>query len=306
MINFEGFSDENLSKLVEAAIVIKQNPKNYLKALEAKSLAMIFQKTSTRTRIAFEVAMTQLGGHSLYIDWRTTNFTLADIRDEIRYVSRNVDCIMARLLNNTDLAKMAEASKVPVINGCDDKYHPSQALADLITMKEKKGTLKGAKLLYIGVHNNVCNSLIEGCTRTGVEITTVTPIINEPAIDQKLEKAAKETGLWKTTLNAKKAVEDADFIYTDTWIDMEFFTDPKFKAEKEKRIKIMMPYQINEELLQGSNALIMHDMPIHRGFEIRESLVEDSKSIIFEQSENRLYAAKAILLELVNNSGKLS
>ena len=261
---------------------------------------MIFQKTSTRTRVAFEVAATQLGGHGLFIDWRTTNFTLADISDEIRYLSRNVDCIMARLLYNSDLMKMANASRVPVINGCDEKYHPSQALADLITIKEKKGTLKGAKLVYIGVHNNVCNSLIEGCTKTGVKLTTVTPIFNEAASDDELLAEAKKTGLWQSTLDAKKAVKDADFVYTDTWIDMEFFTDPKFAAEKEKRIKLMMPYQINAELLKGSNAYIMHDMPIHRGYEISAEAIENPKSVIYEQAENRLYAAKAILLKLMS------
>ena len=141
---------------------------------------------------------------------------------------------MARLLCDTDLLKMAKASRVPVINGCDEKYHPSQALADLITIKEKKGTLKDVKLVYIGVHNNVCNSLIEGCTKTGVEITTVTPIFNEAARDEEVLTEANKTGLWKSTSDAKKAVKDADFVYTDTWIDMEFFTDPKFEAEKEK------------------------------------------------------------------------
>ena len=302
MINFKDFSGQQLLKLVDDAIENKHNPRKYFKTLEAKSLAMVFQKTSTRTRVAFEVAMTQLGGHSLYIDWRTTNFTLADIRDETRYLSRNVDCIMARLLKNTDLLKMTEASQVPVINGCDDMYHPSEALGDLVTVKEKKGTLKGAKLVYIGIHNNVCNSLIEACTKTGVKITTVTPIVNENAVDKEMMRKAKLTGLWTTSLNAEEAVKTADFVYTDTWIDMEFFTDPKFAAEKERRTKLMMHYQINKQLMHGSNAFIMHDMPIHRGFEISEDMIDDPKSIIFEQSENRLYSAKAILLELMKST----
>jgi ornithine carbamoyltransferase len=206
---------------------------------------------------------------------------------------------MARLLRNSDLQVMAKASRVPVINGCDEKYHPSQAVADLMTMKEKKGTLKGAKLVYIGIHNNVCNSLIEGCTKTGVKITTVTPIFNEPSRDEELLENARKTGLWETTLNVKKAVEDADFVYTDTWVDMEFFLDPKFAAEKEKRVKLMMPYQINRELLKKSDAYIMHDMPIHRGYEISADAIESPKSVIYEQSENRLYSAKAIILKLL-------
>jgi len=285
--------------MIDKGIEIKHNPEKYRTALDGKSLALIFQKTSTRTRVSFEVAMTQLGGHALFIDWRTTNFALANITDEVKYLSRNVDGIMARLVKNSDLQKMADASRVPVINGCDEKYHPSQAIADLITVKEKAGKLKGTKLVYVGVHNNVCNSLIEGCTKTGVKITTVTPIFNEPTRDMELMENAKKTGLWKTTLDVKEAVKDADFVYTDTWVDMEFFTDPKYAAEKEKRIKLMMPYQINRELLKNSDAFVMHDMPIHRGYEITAEAIENPKSVIYEQAENRLYSAKVILSKLM-------
>jgi ornithine carbamoyltransferase len=300
LINFKELSSQELTSIVDLGIELKHNPAKFSKAFEGKSSALIFQKTSTRTRVAFEVAATQLGGHGLFIDWRTTNFALADISDEIRYLSRNVDCIMARLLCDTDLLKMANASRVPVINGCDEKYHPSQALADLITIKEKKGTLKGAKLVYIGVHNNVTNSLIEGCTKTGVKLTTVTPLFNEAARDDELLAEAKKTGLWQSTLDTKKAVKDADFVYTDTWIDMEFFTDQKFAQEKEKRIEIMMPYQINAQLLKGSDPYIMHDMPIHRGYEISAESIESPKSVIYDQAENRLYSAKAIMLKLMS------
>ena len=299
LINFKELSSQQLMKIIDKAIEAKLNPEKYRTALNGKSLAMIFQKTSTRTRVSFEVAMTQLGGHALYIDWRTTNFALADVSDETRYLSRNVDCIMARLMKNADLQVMAEASRVPVINGCDEKYHPSQAIADLMTIKEKKGTLRGVKLVYIGTHNNVCNSLIEGCTKTGVKITTVTPIFNEPSRDEELLENARKTGLYEATLDVKKAVKDADFVYTDTWVDMEFFLDPKYAEEKEKRIKLMMPYQINKELLKESSAYVMHDMPIHRGYEISPDMIEDPKSIIYEQSENKLYSAKAILLKLL-------
>jgi len=299
LLNFKELSGKDLEGLVDLGIEVKSNPKKYLKTFEGKSAALIFQKTSTRTRVSFEVAMTQLGGHALYIDWRTTNFTLADISDELQYLSRNVDCIMARLLCNSDLLKMAAASRVPVINGCDEKYHPSQALADLITIKEKRGKLKGAKLVYIGVHNNVTNSLIEGCTKTGVKLTTVTPIFNKSARDDDVLAEAKKSGLWESTLDVKKAVADADFVYTDTWIDMEFFTDPKFAQEKEKRIKLMMPYQINAQLLKESDAYIMHDMPIHRGYEIDAESIQNPKAVIYEQAENRLYSAKAIYLKLI-------
>jgi ornithine carbamoyltransferase len=299
LLNFKELSGQQLTEIIDKGIEVKHNLEEYHNALSGKSLAMIFQKTSTRTRVSSEVAMTQLGGHALYIDWRTTNFALADIRDEIQYLSRNVDCIMARLLKNADLQAMAEASRVPVINGCDEKYHPGQAIADLITMKEKKGKLKETKLVYIGAYNNVCNSLIEGCTKTGVKITTVTPIFNEQARDEEILREAEKTGLYETTLEVEKAVKDADFVYTDTWVDMEFFLDPKYAAEKEKRVKLMMPYQINSELLKESDAYIMHDMPIHRGYEISVDAIESPKSIIYEQSENRLYSAEAILLKLL-------
>jgi ornithine carbamoyltransferase len=299
LINFKELSAEQLNAFIDLAIEVKHDPEKFRKALDAKSLALVFQKTSTRTRVSFEVAMTQLGGHALYIDWRTTNFTLADISDETRYLSRNVDGVLARLLKNSDLLRIVKASRVPVINGCDEKYHPSQAIADLLTIKEKKGKLEGVKLTYIGIHNNVCNSLIEGCTKTGVELTTVTPVVNEQALDETLLQEAMKTGLWKTSLDVKEAVVDADFVYTDTWIDMEFFADPKFAAEKEKRLKQMMPYQVNAKMLEGSSAYVMHDMPIHRGYEISADVVEDSRSLIYEQSENRLYSAKAILLKLL-------
>ena len=299
LLNFKELSGQQLTQMIDKAIEIKKNPEKYRKELDGKSLALIFQKTSTRTRVSFEVAMTQLGGHALYIDWRTTNLGIADVGDETQYLSRNVDAIMARLLRNADLQTIANASRVPVINGCDEKYHPSQAIADLMTVKEKKGTLKGAKLVYIGIHNNVCNSLIEGCTKTGAKLITVTPIFNEPTRDNELMEEARKTGLWETTTDVKAAVKDADFVYTDTWIDMEFFTDPKFTAEKEKRLKLMMPYQINKELLKNNNACIMHDMPIHRGYEITADAITSPKSVIYEQAENRLYSSKTILLKLL-------
>jgi len=299
LLALKDWTPKQIEEVIDRSIEIKKSPAKYRTTLRDKSLAMIFQKTSTRTRVSFEVAMTQLGGHALYLDWRTTNLVLADVGDETKYLSRNVDCIMARLMRNADLKAMADASQVPVINGCDEKYHPCQGLADLMTVKEKKGKLKGAKLVYIGVHNNVCNSLIVGCTKTGVEITTVTPLRNELSIDKELLKAAEKTGLYHSTLDVKKAVLDADFVYTDTWVDMEFFLDPKFKEEKEKRLKLMMPYQINKELMKGSKAYIMHDMPIHRGYEINADVINSPKSVIYQQAENRLHTAKAVLLRLL-------
>jgi len=297
LLTLKDWSSKEVGEIVDSSLEIKRNPEKYEFALEGKSLAMIFQKTSTRTRLSFEVGMTQLGGHSIYMDWLTTNLVLADLGDETRSISGYVDGIMARVLKNSDLQAMAGASMVPVINGCDEKYHPCQIIADLVTIKEKKGRLEGLKLAYIGVHNNVCNSLIEGCTKAGVKIVTVTPVVNEASVDERLVEAAKATGLYEHSLDVKAAVEDCDVVYTDTWVDMEFFLDSKFK--KEKRVKLMLPYQVNRKLLGDSDALIMHDMPIHRGYEIADNIIEDPNSVIYLQSENRLHSAKATLTKLL-------
>ena len=299
LLTLKDCSSKEIKELIDSSLDIKKNPEDYEFTLEGKSLAMIFQKTSTRTRLSFEVGMTQLGGHAIYMDWLTTNLVLADLRDEARSISGYVDGILARVLKNSDLQVMAEASRVPVINGCDEKYHPCQIIADLVTVKEKRGRLEGLKVAYIGVHNNICNSLIAGCSKAGVRIVTVTPLVNEASVDEELMEAAKATGLYENSMDVKAAVEDCDVVYTDTWVDMEFFLDPKFKKEKKKRIKLMLPFQVNRKLLGDSDALIMHDMPIHRGYEIADDLIESANSVIYSQSENRLYSAKAVLLKLL-------
>jgi ornithine carbamoyltransferase len=299
LLTLKGWSSKDIKEIVDSSLEIKRNPEDYEFALEGKSLAMIFQKTSTRTRLSFEVGMTQLGGHAVYMDWLTTNLVLADLRDEARSISGYVDGILARVLKHSDLQVMAEASRVPVINGCDEKYHPCQIIADLVTIKEKRGRLDGLKVAYVGVHNNVCNSLIVGCIKAGVRIVTVTPVVNESSFDEGLVEAAKATGLYEHSLDVKAAVEGSDVVYTDTWVDMEFFLDSKFRKEKDKRVKTMLPYQVNRKLLGDSDALIMHDMPIHRGYEIADDMVESPNSVIYDQSENRLYSAKAVLLKLL-------
>ena len=243
--------------------------------------------------------MTQLGGHSIYLDWRSTNLIMAELRDEVRYLARNVDAIMARVMTFEQIAEMAKYSTVPVINGCDNKYHPTQALADFQTILEHKGRLEGIKLVYVGIQNNVANSLVEGGTKLGVEVTTVTPEVNPARQEREMLDVATQTGLYKHTLDLQAAVAAADVVYTDTWVDMEFFLDPKFAAEKERRIAQMLPYQLNEALLKNSKALIMHDMPIHPGYEIDRWAIESPNSVIFDQAENRLHAEKAVLLQLL-------
>lgn len=302
LLNFKNWSAQELERLLELALKVKRNQEQYRQALAYLTLGMIFQKTSTRTRVSFEVAMTQLGGHSIFLDWRSTNLVLAELKDEIRYLARNVDVVMARVLTHEQVQEMADYSRVPVINGCDNKYHPTQALADFLTILEHKGKLEGINLVYVGIHNNVANSLVEGGTKLGMKITTVTPEFNEPSRDQELLDEAARTGLFERTDDLKAAVAEADVVYTDTWVDMEFFLDPKFEAEKQRRIAKMLPYQLNEELLKGGKALIMHDMPIHTGYEIDRWAIESPNSIIFDQAENRLHAEKAVLLTLLGRA----
>lgn len=302
MLNFKNWSGAELRQILDLALKVKQNQKQYWTALDHLTLAMIFQKTSTRTRVSHEVAMTQLGGHAIYLDWRNTNLVLADLKDEIRYLDRNVDAIMARVMTFEQVREMAEYSRVPVINGCDNMYHPTQALADFLTIKEHLGRLEGVHLVYVGIHNNVANSLVEGGTKLGMKITTVTPEFNEASRDQKLLDDAAKTGLFRHTLDLKAAVAEADVVYTDTWVDMEFFLDPKFEEEKKRRIAKMAPYQLNKALLKDSKALIMHDMPIHTGYEIDRWAIESPNSIIFDQAENRLHAEKAVLLTLLGKA----
>ncbi|HPO97540.1 MAG TPA: ornithine carbamoyltransferase [Bacillota bacterium] len=299
MINFKNWSGEELRQILDLALEVKRNQKQYWNALDHLTLGMIFQKTSTRTRVSFEVAMTQLGGHSIYLDWRSTNLILAELKDEIRYLDRNLDAIMARLMTFEQVKEMADYSRVPVINGCDNKYHPTQALADFLTIIEHKGRLEGVNLVYVGIHNNVANSLVEGGTKLGMKITTVTPEFNEASREQELLDEAAKTGLWEQTLDLEAAVAKADVVYTDTWVDMEFFLDPKFEEEKKRRIDKMIPYQLNEKLLKDKKVLIMHDMPIHPGYEIDRWAIESPNSVIFDQAENRLHAEKAVLLTLL-------
>lgn len=302
LLNFKDWTATEIKELLDLASQIKRNQTDYWNTLDHLTLGMIFQKTSTRTRVSFEVAMTQLGGHAIYLDWRSTNLVLAELRDEIRYLSRNVDILMARVLTFDQVQEMADFSRVPVINGCDNKYHPTQALADFLTIREHLGRLEGLNLVYVGIHNNVANSLLEGGTKLGMKITLVTPEFNEASRDDQLLAEAAQTGLVEQTLDLKAAVAKADVVYTDTWVDMEFFLDPKFEAEKQRRIAQMLPYQLNEALLGNAKALIMHDMPIHTGYEIDRWAIEHPRSIIFDQAENRLHAEKAVLINLLGKA----
>lgn len=301
LIDWKFWSDEDIHQTLLFAQKVKRHRWEFQGHMQGNTLVMLFQKTSTRTRVSFEAGMTELGGHAINLDWRASSFMLSKIRFETAYLCRNAAMIMARLKENSDLMEMEQAASVPVINGCCNLYHPCQALADMLTIAEDRPEgARGAKLTYIGVYNNVVNSLVSISAALGVHLTLVCPIREEHSIDQESRQRLLDAGLLTETLDAKAAVIDADYVYTDTWIDMEFFNDPAFATQKQERCDLMLPYQINRELLEGSQAKIMHDMPIHHGYEIAEDMVEHPKSIIYNQAENRLDAQKAIMLRLVH------
>lgn len=304
LITLKNWTETDILDTVENGIHIKNYPEKYWHAIGEKSLALLFQKTSTRTRCAGEIGITQLGGHAHYLDWRTTNFGLADLGDEIRVLSAYVDGILARFLKHADIATAAEVAEVPIINGCCDRYHPTQALGDLMTIQENFGRVAGVKVCFIGVHNNVCNSLIAAGMKVGMEVTVVAPEVNPAAEDKALWQEAERQGAYKAfpvgESIVKKAIAESDVVYTDTWVDMEFFTDPSFAEERKRRLEKMMPYQLNAELLAGHECRIMHCLPAHRGYEIAGELLDDERSIIFQQSENRLHSMKAVLLKLLS------
>ncbi|HZX21015.1 MAG TPA: ornithine carbamoyltransferase [Clostridia bacterium] len=306
-INFENLKADEINEIIEKATVIKSNPKKFSDALEGKFLYELFQKTSTRTALSFSIGMEELGGKYFLQKWEDSNFKVGEIRDEVRYIGSNVDIIMARLKFNEDINEMAHYSPVPVINGCCNKYHPCQVTADLLTVKEHFGTYN-IKMLYVGVLNNVLNSLIESLPRLGGKLFVLAPIINKASFDQEIIDCAKKTGnlylLNHTGYIGEKLlglVGDMDVIYTDSWVDMEFFNNSEFAEFKNERIEKMMPFQLNSELLSDSKAKIMHDMPIHAGYEIDRDMIEKNIEIILQQAENRKHAQKAILLSLLNN-----
>ena len=300
LVSLKDWSAKEVLEIVDLAIKIKATPRRFTQSLDGKTVALLFQKTSTRTRCAGEIAIAQMGGHSVYLDWRTTNFALADLRDEIRSLSSYTDLILARLLSYEDVIVAEKNSTAPIINGCCNRYHPTQALGDLMTIKEKLGRLEGVKLTYVGMPNNVSNSLIRAGMLVGMHVTVVAPESNPLIEDMELYQQAQSAGTYFTTDDIKQAVEDSDIVYTDTWVDMEFFKDPNFVEEKKRRIEAFQPYQLNHELLGDRQILVMHCLAAHRGYEITGQLIDDPRSIVFCQSENRLHSMKSIFHRLLS------
>lgn len=291
LLTISDLTKQEILKIIDTGIKIKKSPEKYSSALKNKVLAMLFQKTSTRTRISFEVAMYQLGGYAIYLDWRQTNLSLGGLKDEIKCISRYCDIIMARVYAQKDLEIIADAADIPVINGLSDTHHPCQILSDLMTIKEKLGSFNNIKIAYVGDGNNVCNSLILGCAKLGINISVATPKGYEP--DKDIISGGKKAGVLQLINEPKIAVDKADVVYTDTWVSMGQEKDAK------KRIKIFRSYQINKKLLGNSKALIMHCLPAHRGYEITDVVIDSKNSIVFDQAENRLHCQKAILLKVM-------
>jgi ornithine carbamoyltransferase len=296
LLTIKDISRKEIFDLLDLARSIKKNPQKYSSKLNNKTITLLFQKTSTRTRISFQSGMYQLGGEALYLDWTTTNLHLGSLPDEIKCISLYTDLIVSRVYEHKTLEIMKNASEIPVINGLSDKYHPCQILADLMTIRELLGDFKGCTISWVGDGNNVCNSLILGCIKLNIPIYVATPSGYEPHGDiLNWIKSENKNDLLSITRDPEKAVKTADVIYTDTFVSMGQ------ENKKETRLEIFEPYQINEKLLKSAlnNPHIMHCLPAHRGVEITSKVLDSKRSIIFQQAENRLHLQKALLITLL-------
>ncbi|MFH1246170.1 MAG: ornithine carbamoyltransferase [Candidatus Liptonbacteria bacterium] len=308
LISLKEQSAEDLRTIISLAARIKAlqksgKPTDYL---HNQTLLMLFQKSSTRTRISFEAAMTELGGHGIYIDSRTTQFSMSDFKDEIRAVMRFGSALVFRALKSADVLEAASFNCIPVIDACSEKYHPAQALGDLLTMAEYSGGIeKIGKIAWLGIENNVSNTLVLASAKLGIEVVIAAPEADKESIDPELNAMAETTGKIGRTPDVPKALAGANFVHTDTWMNMEFFENghvkPQFEEEFERRKKVFLPYQLNAKIMDAyaPTAKIMHCMPCHVGYEISRDAIDHKNSIIFDQAENRMHIQKAILLWLL-------
>ncbi|MCF6276906.1 MAG: ornithine carbamoyltransferase [Candidatus Magasanikbacteria bacterium] len=305
IISLKEQSKNDILGILNTAIKLKKEFKSGVehKILSNQTLIMLFQKSSTRTRLSFETAMTQLGGHAIFLDAKTTQFSLTDFGDEVQAVMRFGELLMFRAKKSADVELAANFDNIPVVDACSEKYHPAQALSDILTMAEHSGGLENVKkIVWLGVENNVSNTLMLACAKLGIEVVLVAPEIDPDSIDTELNKQAEETGKIKRTLNLRDALQDADYVHTDTWMNMEFFENGKVKPEMQEEFyrkkEKFMPYQLNANLIDtyAPNAKIMHCMPCHIGYEISRDAIDHKNSIIFDQAENRLHMQKAMIL----------
>jgi len=299
LISIKDLTPSELKDVFALTDQLKKNKARFSKVLAGKTLALIFQKPSNRTRVSFEVGMFQLGGHALYLAPNEINLGVREsISDVAKTLSRYIDGIVLRTFEHKNCLEMARASSVPVINGLSDFSHPCQALADLYTIKEKKKTFKGITLAYIGDGNNVCNSLLFACAKLGVNVNLGIPSGYEPdSTVLKDSKALAKTNDASINLfnNAADAAKGADVIYTDVWVSMG--QEEEAKARRE----IFKNFQVNADLVKLANkdVIIMHCLPAHRGEEITADVIDGRNSVIFDQAENRMHVQKAILIMLL-------
>ncbi len=290
---------------VESILKLSEKLKKQLKEgvqhhlLKGKTLGMIFSKSSTRTRVSFEAGMYQLGGYPLFLSANDIQLGRGEsIYDTAQVLSRYIDCIMIRTFKQSDVEELAKYGNIPIINGLTDLVHPCQILADLFTVYEHKGTLKGLKLAYLGDGNNIAHSLLHGCAKVGMDISVASPEgyqCDPEMVSQALEDAKKSGSKVVMTKDPVEAIKDADVVYTDTWISMGQ------EDEKEKRIKVFIPYQIDNDMFLKAkeDAIFLHCLPAYRGYEVIESVIDGPQSVIFDEAENRLHVQKAIMTLLM-------
>lgn len=296
LLKLGDYSEKEILSILNLADQLKYEKKHNIEHhyLKGKTLGMIFAKSSTRTRVSFEVGMYDLGGSALFLSNANTQLGRGEpVEDTARVLSRYLDGIMIRTFDQEEVETLAKYGSIPIINGLTDYAHPCQVLADLMTIREFKNTFKGMKLTFIGDGNNMCNSLIVGCIKVGMDVAVACPKGYEPDAD--IVAWANETGKFTLTTDIFEAAKDADVLYTDVWASMGE------EAEAEERKKIFAGYQINSELMAVAHpdAMVLHCLPAHREEEITAEVFEAHADEIFEEAENRLHAQKAVLVKLM-------
>ncbi|QJC88094.1 ornithine carbamoyltransferase [Bacillus inaquosorum] len=293
LLTLKDLSEQDINALLAEAGELKQNKIQPI--FQGKTLAMIFEKSSTRTRVSFEAGMAQLGGSALFLSQKDLQLGRGEtVADTARVLSGYVDAIMIRTFEHEKVEELAKEADIPVINGLTDKYHPCQALADLLTIKEMKGKLKGVKVAYIGDGNNVAHSLMIGCAKMGCDISIASPKGYE-VLDEAVEaatSAALQSGASITlTADPIEAVKDADVIYSDV------FTSMGQEAEEQERLAVFAPYQVNGALVSHAKPdyTFLHCLPAHREEEVTAEIIDGPNSAVFQQAENRLHVQKALL-----------
>ncbi len=294
LLKLMDWSTEEITEVLNLADQLKYEKKNGIEHhhLKGKTLGLIFQKSSTRTRVSFEVGMYDLGGSALFLSSNDLQIGRGEpVEDTARVLSRYLDGIMIRTFEQAEVEKLAEYGSIPIINGLTDFCHPCQVLADLMTIREHKGIIKGHKLCYIGDGNNMANSLIVGGIKMGMSVAIACPKDYQP--NAEIMKWASENGDFLCTEDVFEAAKDADVLYTDVWASMGQ------EGEAEERKKIFKGYQINSDVMEVAHkdAMVMHCLPAHRGEEITADVLEAHANEIFDEAENRLHAQKAVLVK---------